>query len=543
MNRLSISLLLAAIAFSPASAQDFKVTVKTAQEPIHSGKYKPTMESLSDYKCPEWFEDAKLGLWAHWGVQCAPEDGDWYARIMYEQGSQPYRYQLATMGHPSKVGFKDWIPRWKAENWNPDSLVALYKRCGAKYFVAMANHHDNFDNYDSKYQPWNSVNMGPKTDIIARWAAAAKHYGLPFGVSVHLAHAWTFYEKAQGSDKTGPLAGVPYDGRLTKADGKGTWWEGYDIQDLYEQRHQVSKDNSKWDWETDYVTTPDQAYCDRVYNRTVDLINKYDPQMIYFDDTFVPLWPISDCGLKILSHFYNKNMAEHKGRNEAVATGKVLTEDQKKTEVWDVERGVPDDIQPRHWQTCTCIGSWHYDKWRYYDNTYKTPDQVIDMFIDIVSKNGNLLLNIPVKSDGTIDPTERSIVEEIGHWLDINGESIFATRPWVKFGEGPSTGKNNAIKQQGFNEGNITMGAQDIRFTKKGNALYVSLLGVPQTDIVVKSLSKGGLLKAKIKNVEMLGSKEKPQWHQAVDGLHIARPATVPCTEAVVYKITTNKKL
>ena len=225
------------------------------------------------------------------------------------------------------MGFKDWIPRWKAENWNPDSLVALYKRCGAKYFVAMANHHDNFDNYDSKYQPWNSVNMGPKTDIIARWAAAAKHYGLPFGVSVHLAHAWTFYEKAQGSDKTGPLAGVPYDGRLTKADGKGTWWEGYDIQDLYEQRHQVSKDNSKWDWETDYVTTPDQAYCDRVYNRTVDLINKYDPQMIYFDDTFVPLWPISDCGLKILSHFYNKNMAEHKGRNEAVATGKVLTED------------------------------------------------------------------------------------------------------------------------------------------------------------------------------------------------------------------------
>ena len=128
MNRLSISLLLAAIAFSPASAQDFKVTVKTAQEPIHSGKYKPTMESLSDYECPEWFEDAKLGLWAHWGVQCAPEDGDWYALIMYEQGSQPYRYQLATMGHPSKVGFKDWIPRWKAENWNPDSLVALYKR-------------------------------------------------------------------------------------------------------------------------------------------------------------------------------------------------------------------------------------------------------------------------------------------------------------------------------------------------------------------------------------------------------------------------------
>ena len=542
MKTLSTFLLLA-LAVPVCHAQQFKVEVNTSSEPIHSGKFQPTVKGLSDYKCPQWFEDAKLGFWAHWGVQCAPEHGDWYARLMYEEGNGDYRNQIEVMGHPSVMGFKEWIPRWKAEHWNPDSLVALYKRCGAKYFMAMANHHDNFDNYDSKYQPWNSANMGPKTDIIGRWAAAAKRYGLPFGVSVHLAHAWTFYETSRGSDKKGPLKGVRYDGWQTKADGKGTWWEGYDIQDLYEQRHPLSRNNRKWDWETDYVTTPDQAYCDRVYNRTIDLINKYDPQVIYFDDTYVPLWPVSDCGLKILAHLYNKSMSEHNGHLEAVATGKVLTEEQKQTEVWDVERGVPDDIQPQHWQTCTCIGSWHYDKWRYYDNTYKTPNQVIDMLIDIVSKNGNLLLNIPVKSDGTIDPTERSIVEEIGHWMQINGESIYDTRPWVIYGEGPSTEKKNAIKAQGFNEGNVKLGATDVRFNKKGNVLYVSLLGVPQSDIVVKALGKKGKLQAKPKKVELLGSNEKVSWYQAADGLHITQPKQSPCTEAIVFKVTTNRAL
>jgi alpha-L-fucosidase len=542
MKRI-LAMMCAALACTALEAQDFKVVVNTEREPIHSGKYQPTMESLSDYQCPQWFEDAKFGIWAHWGVQCAPEDGDWYARNMYRQGSQQYKYQIATMGHPSEKGFKEWIPRWKAERWNPDSLVKLYKECGARYFMAMANHHDNFDNFNSKYQPWNSVNMGPKKDIIAGWAAAAKHYGLPFGVSIHLAHAWTFYETSRGADDKGPLKGVRYDGWQTKADGKGTWWEGYDIQDLYEQRHSLSKDNSKWNWEEGFVTTPDQAYCDRVNNRTVDLINKYDPQVVYFDDTYVPLWPVSDCGLKIVAHLYNKNMAEHGGKNLAVATGKVLTPEQKKTIVWDVERGVPDDIQPLHWQTCTCIGSWHYDKHRYYEDSYKTPQQVIGMLVDIVSKNGNLLLNIPVRSDGTIDPTEMRIVKEIGAWLKVNGESIYGTRPWTVCGEGPAMETKNAIQEQGFNEGKVKLTASDIRFTKKGNALYVTLLGKPETDILVKSLAKKGLLKAKIKRVELLGSQARVAWRQASDGLHITCPTSMPRPEAVVFKVVTSKKL
>ena len=291
------------------------------------------------------------------------------------------------------------------------------------------------------------------------------------------------------------------------------------------------------------MTTPDQAYCDRVYNRTVDLINKYDPQVIYYDDTYVPLWPVSDCGLKITVYLYNKNMAEHGGKNLAVATGKVLTPEQKKTVVWDVERGVPDDIQPQHWQTCTCIGSWHYDKRRYYNDTYKTPAQVITMLIDIVSKNGNLLLNVPVRSDGTIDPTEHRIVSEIGAWLKVNGESIYGTRPWVKCGEGPAVEKKNNTKQQGFNEGNVKLGASDIRFTKKGNSLYVAVLGKPESDILVKSLAKKGLLKASIKRVELLGNSTPVAWQQTANGLRITCPTTVPFTEAVVYKVVTNKRL
>jgi len=217
------------------------VKVDVSKEPVAEGPFKPEWESLKNYKTPEWFRNAKFGIWAHWGPQCQPESGDWYARGMYEEGSGHYKSHLDHYGHPSKEGFKDIINRWHAENWDPEKLLQLYKRAGAQYFFALANHHDNFDNYDSKYQPWNSVNLGPKKDLIGGWAKATRDAGLKFGVSVHAAHAWSWYEPSQGADKKGPLAGVPYDGKLTKADGKGLWWDGYDPQDLYAQSHQPGK--------------------------------------------------------------------------------------------------------------------------------------------------------------------------------------------------------------------------------------------------------------------------------------------------------------
>ena len=540
------SLLVLAVCI-PAAAQnrtadpnpDFKVRVDTSRETIAPGPWAPTVESLSAWECPEWFRDAKFGIWAHWGPQCEPEDGDWYARNMYIEGSGQYKYNIDTRDHPSRWGFKDWINEWKAENWDPDALVKLYKEAGARYFFTLANHHDNFDLFNSKYQSWNSVALGPKKDIVGGWAEACRKYGLRLGVSVHAAHAWSWYETSRGADTKGPLAGVPYDGVLTKEDGIGTWWEGLDPQELYEQRHPLSPNNRSWDWEEDKVTTPDQAFCDKIYNRTVQLINDYNPDVVYFDDTYLPLWPVSDAGLKILAHGYNKSAERNGGKSQIVFTGKVLTDWQKKTLLWDVERGAPDAIQELPWQTCTCIGEWHYNKHVYYDDRYKSSADVISMLVDVVSKNGNLLLSVPLRADGTPDPTEIKVVKQIGAWMQINSESIYDTRPWVIYGEGPTAEAANPINAQGFNEGRQKYSAKDIRFNRKGDkVLYVTLLGVPEEDITVKALgTKTAQNSRKIRNITMLGSADKVVWTQAQDGLTIACPAAVPATEAVVYKV------
>lgn len=547
MKHYILTTLLVLVVCIPAAAQnrtadpnpDFKVRVDTSREAIAPGPWAPTVESLSAWECPEWFRDAKFGIWAHWGPQCEPEDGDWYARNMYIEGSGQYKYNIDTRDHPSRWGFKDWINEWKAENWDPDALVKLYKEAGARYFFTLANHHDNFDLFNSKYQSWNSVALGPKKDIVGGWAEACRKYGLRLGVSVHAAHSWSWYETSRGADTKGPLAGVPYDGVLTKEDGVGTWWEGLDPQELYEQRHPLSPNNRAWDWEEDKVTTPDQAFCDKIYNRTVQLINDYNPDIVYFDDTYLPLWPVSDAGLKILAYGYNKSAERNGGSSQIVFTGKVLTDWQKKTLLWDVERGAPDAIQELPWQTCTCIGEWHYNKHVYYDDRYKSSADVISMLVDVVSKNGNLLLSVPLRGDGTPDPTEIKIVKQIGAWMQINSESIYDTRPWVIYGEGPTAEAANPINAQGFNEGRQKYSAKDIRFNRKGDkVLYVTLLGVPTEDITVKALgSRTAQNSRKIKNVTMLGSSDKVVWAQAQNGLTITCPASVPASEAVVYKV------
>jgi len=520
------------------SAQD------SINEPMVQGSFKPTWESLQQYKVPEWFRNAKFGIWAHWGPQCQPEQGDWYARFMYAEGNREYKWNVENYGHPSEYGFKDVCNAWKAENWNPEKLVTLYKKAGARYFFGMGNHHDNFDMWDSKYQPWNSVNIGPKKDIIDGWAKAARKNGLYFGVSIHAAHAWTFYETAQRSDKEGPKAGVPYDGNLTKADGKGKWWEGYDPQDLYVQKHPLSKGSEKtitihsqWEW-SNGASVPSKEYCDKFYNRTVDLINHYNPDLLYFDDTALPLWPISDAGLRIAAHYYNQNMQQHKGKLESVIFGKILTEDQKKCMVWDVERGAPDKIQEQPWQTCTCIGEWHYRRSIYDNDKYKTAKEVVHMLADIVSKNGNLLLNIPVRGDGTIDDKEVKVVEKIGEWMAVNSEGIYDTRPWKVFGEGPTAENANPINAQGFNEGKTSYSTKDIRFTTKNGVLYAIVMGWPEDgQVVIKSLSTNNPLYLKnVKRVELLGSGNI-KFESGSNGLTVFLPSKKVSDIACVLKI------
>ena len=220
-------------AATAALAQEtYRIPVSEESEKMQTGQYEPTWQSLMQHQTPEWFRDAKFGIWAHWGAQCVEGSGDWMAREMYMEGSYKYNHHREHYGHPSEFGYKDILPLFKAERWEPDSLVARYKRCGAQYFFVLGNHHDNFDLWDSQYQPWNSKNIGPKRDILGEWAAAAKKYGLPLGISFHADHAWTWFEPSQRYDLEGEKAGIYYDGNLRKEDGKGKWWEGLDPQML-----------------------------------------------------------------------------------------------------------------------------------------------------------------------------------------------------------------------------------------------------------------------------------------------------------------------
>ena len=508
--------------------------VSTTAEPVAAGKFQPTWDSLQQYQCPQWFRDAKFGIWAHWGPQCQPEDGDWYARNMYLTGSKQYQFHTNHYGSPAEFGFKDVIHQWQAENWDPEKLMVLYKRAGAQYFFALANHHDNFDLWNSKYQSWNSVAIGPKKDLIGGWAAAARKNGLRFGVSVHAAHAWSWYEPAQD-----------YDGKLTRADGKGLWWEGLDPQELYAQNHAPSPNyqhsgsiHSRWDWGNG-VSIPDQAYCEKFYNRTADLIQKYHPDLIYFDDTALPLWPISDAGLKIAADFYNTNEKLH--GDDGVLFGKILSPEQQQCMVWDIERGEANEIQPHPWQTDTCIGGWHYDRGLYNRGGYKTPKTVIQMLCNIVSKNGNLLLNIPVRGDGTIDDKELKVVQGIGDWMEVNRECIFDTRPWKVFGEGPASA-GAKLTAQGFNEGKgKPFTADDVRFTqaKDGRTLYAIILGAPKGGVSIKSLGKSAkLLDQTIADIQLLGRPETITWQQTDDALVLAPPEKISNSFANVFKLT-----
>ncbi len=508
-----------------ASAQEYQVPVSGEHEPMQGGKYEATWESLQTHQTPEWFRDAKFGIWAHWGPQCVEGSGDWMAREMYMEGSKAYNIHKERYGHPSEVGFKDILPLFKAERWNPDSLVARYKRCGAQYFFVLGNHHDNYDLWDSKYQPWNSKNIGPKKDILDGWAKAAKKAGLPLGISFHADHAWTWYEPSQRYDQRGDKAGVYYDGHLTKADGKGKWWEGYDPQELYAQNHPMSdrswsnvQIHRQWDW-TNGAVLPTTEYVANFYDRTLDAINRYKPDLIYFDDTVLPFYGISDAGLKITAHFYNKNP-------RAVVFGKILDEAQRKAITWDVERGAPNQIIADPWQTCNCIGGWHYNQEIYEKGWYKSAGTVVRLLIDIVSKNGCLLLSVPLRADGTYDEKEAAILDDLEAWMTVNKESIFGTRPWHIFGEGPVAEKNVKINDQGFNDGQFSnMDYHDIRFNQTAKYLYATPMGwPPEGEIVIKSLATGNpYIKKRITSVYLLGYG-KLKARQTAEGLAVTLP-------------------
>ena len=522
----TITLLLTAIVIS-ANAQKADVALKT-------GPFGNEWESLSAWECPEWFKDAKFGIWAHWGPQCQAEAGDWYARFMYYEGSGAYNWHVSHFGNPKNFGLKELCNAWKADKWDPQELVSLYKSVGARYFMVLGNHHDNFDNWDSPYQEWNSVNVGPKKDLVKGWSDACKAEGLPLGVSIHASHAWTWLEPSQ-----------KYDGNLTKADGAGKWWDGLDPQELYAQNHAHSTgwENSgtihgQWDW-VNGASQPSAAYKQKFQNRVLQLIDDYNPDMLYFDDTAMPFYGCDDqVGKNILQHYYNHSANLHDGKQQVVVTGKQLTQEQKGYMMWDVERGVPDRPQATYWQTCTCIGDWHYSQSVYNNGGYKSGATVIRMLIDVVSKNGNLLLNIPVKGNGTIDDKERKVLADIKAWMDINSESIYGTRMWKTFGEGPLAEAANPMNAQGFNEGQA-YSAQDVRYVEKDGVVYATIMAWPASgNFTFKAFSIAETsYSGEVAKVTLLGGGDVEFTHD-INGLTVNVPATKPNSIAPVFRIT-----
>jgi alpha-L-fucosidase len=516
--------------------------------PIASGPFKATWESLSaNYKVPEWYRDAKFGMWAHWTAQCVPEQGDWYARRMYIQGEKDYDYHVKTYGHPSKFGWMEIDNLWKAEKWDPERLIALYKRAGAKYFFSMATHHDNLDMYDSTYHDWNSVKVGPKKDIVATWAKIVRANGMHFGVSNHNSWAARWLQPAYGYDGEGPLEGVRYDAyRLTKEDGKGKWWEGLDPQDLYTGNsvrmpngiHGIAAVKA---WYNQYTSlakenpSPSEAFCENWYIRCKDLVDKYQPDVLYFDTNELPL---GQPGLDVVAHLYNISANANGGVTQAVVNGKHMQPNHNGSFVEDIERSTANAIRPDPWQTDTCIGDWHYSRAIYDEDRYATVPHIVSMLTDIVSKNGNLMLNIPLRGDGSIDDKEEAFIAGLTAWMDVNSEGIYATRPWKVFGEGPST---TAPPPRAYGPPGPPYTAEDIRFTQKGDTVYAFVGAWPASRVAtIKSLATTSpqLAGAKVTGVSLLGSNAKLTFSQDAAGLSVNLPAQPPSQQAITLKIS-----
>ena len=468
----------------------FCASVSAVELPIAPGSFVGTRDSLTNYSCPEWFRDAKFGIWAHWGPQAVPMEGDWYARKMYQQGSPDYEDHLKRWGHPSTNGWKDIIPLWKAEKWDPEKLMALYKQAGARYFVSMGVHHDDFFLWDSKLHQWNAVNYGPHRDVVAEWKKAAKKNDLPFGVSEHLGASFTWFQDAHGADKTGPLAGVPYDG------ANSNYWDLYHFP--------AKSGDTQW-------CSNDPHWQQEWFNEIKELVDNYHPDLLY-SDSQVPFG--NEVGLSQIANLYNASAAAHDGKTEVVYNCKEASGGRW---VQDYERGVNGGINPYPWQTDTSIGDWLYNtQWQYQPLSW-----TVTMLVDIVSKNGNLLLNVVLRPDGSLDPEVETMLHGLADWTKVNGEAIYGSRPWLVYGEGSVKPKGGMFKED------FKYSAKDIRFTTKGKTLYAIALGWPEENkLLIRSLAKTGDSKLnQIKRVDLLGHKTKLHYTQTAEGLLVELPA------------------
>jgi alpha-L-fucosidase len=492
--------------------------------PIAEGEYKPDWKEMSQiYTVPEWWRDAKFGAWSHWDPQSMPEQGDWYARGMYMQGNKQYEYNLKNFGHPSEYGYKDIAKNWVIDRWNPAGLMDLFVEMGARYFVAMGVHHDNFDCWNSAYQPWNSVNVGPKVDIVGTWENEARKHGMRFGIGFHNTPGRTwgqFMTVRYTGDKIGPMKDVPYDAMQTIRDGKGKWWDGLDPVDLYGPIHDKK----------DPLLSP---FANQFMWRIDDAISKYHPDMIYFDehagDSQMDLGVRMGLGFlapQLIANYYNKSLKWNKGKTDVVINLKGvggrynsfqnsmdLLPYVDRSLVKSTEAFIESEIMAYPFQTETSIADWHYQT----GQKYMTASDAISSLMQNVSKNGSMLLNITQHGRGDLDPEVIRMCKDIGIWLKTNGEAVYGSRPFEVFGD------------------------NSVCYTRNNGNVYAALMDWQGGNVVLKALRSGSATLGKVSKVEVVGSDVSLKFIQDDQGLTITFSGSVlPISGIADQKLSTN---
>ena len=478
--------------------------LKQVGKEAQGGPFQPAWDSLKRYKVPGWYEDAKFGIFLHWGVYAVPSFGsEWYPRNMYLQDTKEFKHQVDTFGPQSQFGYKDFIPKFGAQKFDPRQWAELFRKSGAKYIVPVAEHHDGFAMYESDLSDWNAKKMGPKRDLIGELAKAVRAEGLHFGASSHRAEHYFFMNG----------------GREFDSDVKDPQYAAF-----YGPAHAGVTNKNHQEW----AGHPDPAYLNDWLARTAEIVKRYDPEVLWFD------WWINtkefEPYLQRLAAFYYNDAAK---RNSTAVINYKYTAYPEGVAVLDIERGQLDASRALFWQTDTSIS---IKSWGYIDNdTFRSPESLIQQLVDIVSKNGCLLLNIGPKPDGTIPEQAQQILLDMGRWLTANGEAVYGTRPWKVYGEGPTKVATGAFHDTATEP----YSSQDIRFTSKGNTLYAIALAWPENgQLTIKSLAQGLPNDINVKTIQLLGSNAPVKWTRDGSGLHLQLPAQKTGEYAYVFKLS-----
>jgi alpha-L-fucosidase len=512
---------------------------------IAPGPFEPTWDSIRrNYPgVPDWFREAKFGVFVHWGPQASGKSGDWYARRLYRQGEAAYNNHLKNFGHPSEVGYKEVLRDWTAPKWDAAALTTAFHDAGMRFMMVVGVHHDNYDLWDSKFQPWNSVNIGPRKDLIGGWAEEARKRGMKFAITFHHEYSWWWWADAYRADQSGPKAGIPYDGTLTLADGKGRWWEGYDPRLLY---------NINLGEYTDGAGKPvteiafgrkgifhdhlgyARWYAEQWALRIMDAIDKYDPDLFYTDgNSFEPFSGDRsgsgfkcDAGRRVVAHYYNRSLAKH-GKVDTLALIKFQQGNPAVGRT--IENNIPDRIitdQP--WIGENPVGDWYYAP----GYTYAAVNLVRSL-LEYISRGGNYACAVPIDPEGGLEPACVTMLQDMGRWIKVNGAAVYGSHAWLKWGEGRVVMPNGAL---GPGQLRTPYTAGDIRFTTKDGAVHAWLMAWPEDGkVTIRSLAAGA---GEITGVSLLGSPAKLAWRQTPDGLVVQLPAEKPCDHAWCLEVS-----